>query len=87
MFEDDQFLEDNGLTREELVGAAALIITDWMTSECSESSVMNMEEWKTYRFEHGGGDTGLEVRRKAWRSKKVCVSKIPMMISLTVCLV
>lgn len=43
-----------------------------MSSEHSDAGNVDEEAFNTYRRQMGGGSSGLEVRRLAWRSSMVC---------------
>ncbi|KAJ7156360.1 hypothetical protein C8R46DRAFT_1115795 [Mycena filopes] len=50
------------------VGAAEIVLAEYMSSEHSDSGKARKENWDTHRGKKGGGTNGLEVRDKAWRS-------------------
>jgi hypothetical protein len=57
---------------EQTVGLEQVILTDYMSSEHSDPGVVPVEEYKKYQCQHGGGSTGLEIRKEEWRSTWVC---------------
>lgn len=57
--------------RENTVGYMEIIHTDWMSSEHSDCGKMDPMDFKRYRQQKIGSNSGWEVRTLRWRAKKV----------------
>jgi hypothetical protein len=63
------FREAHG--QENTVGLEEIVLTNYMSSEHSDPGNVDAETFNRYRYKNGGGSSGLEIRKVAWRSRMV----------------